>query len=99
MERGDITSQETAESFVSGVGRLVRPDSGATGSLLLPHAEDGCWLRESLLEVEGLQARRDALADGTSLGSLCTSRPTTPYGGSSEIQQNSLASQVLGLPS
>jgi len=50
-------------------------------------------------EVEGLQARRDALADGTSLGSLCTSRPTTPYGGSSEIQQNSLASQVLGLPS
>lgn len=84
-------SREGSTWIVRGESRFVRPGSGATGYLLLAHAEDRCWLMECPLQVEGLRSGREPLADGTSLGYLRAQEIRIPAASAMSLRAASVA--------
>lgn len=74
-------------------GKPPGPD-GSVARLLLTRAEQA--IRSLELEISGATAFTDA--DDTSFTSYLRSRTISIFGGTSEIQKNILANQVLGMP-
>ncbi|WP_337186300.1 acyl-CoA dehydrogenase family protein [Phenylobacterium sp.] len=74
-------------------GKPPGPD-GSVARLLLTRAEQA--IRSLELEINGAAAFTDA--DNTSFASYLRSRTISIFGGTSEIQKNILANQVLGMP-
>jgi alkylation response protein AidB-like acyl-CoA dehydrogenase len=74
-------------------GKPPGPD-GSVARLLLTRAEQA--IRSLELEISGAAAFTDA--DDTSFTSYLRSRTISIFGGTSEIQKNILANQVLGMP-
>jgi alkylation response protein AidB-like acyl-CoA dehydrogenase len=74
-------------------GKPPGPD-GSVARLLLTRAEQA--MRSLELEINGAAAFTDA--DNTSFTSYLRSRTISVFGGTSQIQKNILANQVLGMP-